>query len=138
MDTWDPKPSSPFRPISTNVPIIQISELLPRMAKRMDKLAIIRSIYTEENNHPQASYYAFTRQAQSMILSSAVRDAFNLYKEPEKIKAAYGRNGFGQSVLLAHRLAEAAAENRHAASPIGPRFPPHLLVADPRAQATSP
>src|SRR5262245_18987378 len=33
MDTWDPKPSSPFRPISTNVSGIQISELLPRVAK---------------------------------------------------------------------------------------------------------
>src|SRR6266540_1372260 len=60
MDTWDPKPSSPFRPISTNVAGIQISELLPRVAKRMDKLSIIRTMYTEENNHPQATYYAMT------------------------------------------------------------------------------
>jgi len=28
MDTWDPKPNSPFRPISTNVAGIQVSELL--------------------------------------------------------------------------------------------------------------
>jgi hypothetical protein len=54
-------------------------------------------MYTEENNHPQA----FTQQAQNMILSPAVRDAFDLAKESEKIKDAYGRNGFGQSLLLA-------------------------------------
>ena len=60
MDTWDPKPNSPFRPISTNVAGIQVSELLPRVAKRMDKLSIIRTMVTEENNHPQASYYAMT------------------------------------------------------------------------------
>jgi hypothetical protein len=223
MDTWDPKPSSPFRPISTNVAGIQISELLPRVAKHLDKLAIIRTMYTEENNHPQASYYAmtghrpnpamefpsfgsiltkemgprgdvpphiltpqwesdrqyeeyfksaflgaeydplvvpdpnskdfklpdlslpksisperlqdrraflelvdrryrertetaakgdgdtFARQAQNMILSPAVRDAFDLSKESEKLKDAYGRHGFGQSVLLARRLVEAGS-----------------------------
>src|SRR5438094_217555 len=50
IDTWDPKPNSSFKPISTSVPGIQISELLPRVARRMDKLAIIRSMHTEENN----------------------------------------------------------------------------------------
>src|SRR5687767_4124372 len=52
MDTWDPKPSSSFKPISTNVAGIQISELFPKIATRMDKLAIIRSIHSGENNHP--------------------------------------------------------------------------------------
>ncbi len=35
----------PYRPISTNVPGIQISEHMPRCAKIMDKLAPIRSLY---------------------------------------------------------------------------------------------
>src|SRR5947209_9767366 len=35
--TWDPKSNSGFKPISTNVPGIQISELLPQVAKRMNK-----------------------------------------------------------------------------------------------------
>src|SRR5262245_13886531 len=60
VDTWDPKRNSLFRPISTNVSGIQVSELLPRVSKKMDKLSIIRSMFTEENNHPQAIYYAFT------------------------------------------------------------------------------
>ena len=51
IDTWDPKPNSSFKPISTNVPGIQISELLPKMSRKMDKLAVIRSMHTEENNH---------------------------------------------------------------------------------------
>ncbi len=51
LDTWDPKPDaprefrSPFRPIRTNVPGIEISELFPRMAKHADKYALIRSVY---------------------------------------------------------------------------------------------
>lgn len=216
MDTWDPKRNSPFRPISTNVAGIQVSELLPRVAKKMDKLSIIRTMFTEENNHPQATYYAFTghrpnpamefpsfasviakemgsrnavppyvmtndrkfgkaaflgaeydpmvvpdpsakdfklpdlslpkgmtmerladrrsflnlvdqhyrmkakiaeqgekdpfiQQAQNMILSPAVREAFDLSRESEQTKDTYGRHGFGQSVLLARRLVEAGS-----------------------------
>src|SRR6516164_7689884 len=39
MDTWDPKPNSAFKPISTKVPGVQISELFPKIAQHMDKLA---------------------------------------------------------------------------------------------------
>src|SRR6266851_5747714 len=60
MDTWDPKPSSAFKPISTKVSGIQLSELFPRVARQMNKLAIIRSMRTEEDNHLQATHYAVT------------------------------------------------------------------------------
>ena len=62
VDTWDPKSNSSFKPISTNVAGIQVSELLPRTAQHMDKLAIVRSMQTEEDNHPQGTYYALTGQ----------------------------------------------------------------------------
>jgi hypothetical protein len=48
IDTWDPKPDaasehrSPFKPISTNVPGIHVTELLKQTAKHMDKLTLIR------------------------------------------------------------------------------------------------
>ncbi len=41
----------PFKPISTNVPGIQICEHLPRLAGMMDKLAIIRSIVGASGGH---------------------------------------------------------------------------------------
>ncbi len=223
IDTWDPKSNSNFRPISTNVPGIQISELLPRMAKKMDKFAIVRSMHTRGNDHPQATHYvvtgheinpamqfpslgaiitkemgprnavpahvlvpkwergrqyedyfraaflggdydpmcipdpakpdfqvtdlslpksvsqqavdsrsaflkvidqryrslnetvehtdmdAFSAQAWKMILTPAVRDAFDLSKEPEKLKERYGKDSIGQSALLARRLVEAGS-----------------------------
>lgn len=52
MDSWDPKPEapvdhrSPFKPISTNVPGIQFSSLLPMTSQHADKLAIVRSMTT--------------------------------------------------------------------------------------------
>jgi hypothetical protein len=51
LDTWDMKPDAPvevrgkFKPIRTNVPGIQICEHFPRMAKMMDKVALIRSLH---------------------------------------------------------------------------------------------
>ena len=35
----------PFKPIETNVPGIQISEIFPKMAKHADKFSLVRSVY---------------------------------------------------------------------------------------------
>ncbi len=66
IDLWDPKPDAgseirgPFTPIRTNVPGIHISELLPRMAKRMDKVALIRSVHHEHSSHNGGMYWSTT------------------------------------------------------------------------------
>jgi hypothetical protein len=48
LETWDPKPGTPtggpFRAIPTTVPGVHISELLPRMARVMHHLALVRSV----------------------------------------------------------------------------------------------
>lgn len=50
LDTFDLKPDAPdnirgkFRPIKTNVPGVEISEHLPRLAKCADKFAIVRGV----------------------------------------------------------------------------------------------
>ena len=46
-------------------------------------------------------------QALDMLLSPAVRDAFNLEKEPHRLREKYGMHICGQSVLMARRLTEA-------------------------------
>lgn len=55
LESWDPKPNTPFggpfRAIQTTVPGIQVSELLPRTARQMRHLAIIRSLHTQDNSH---------------------------------------------------------------------------------------
>lgn len=47
-----------FQPINTNVPGIDICELMPRTAKMMDKLAIIRSLVGSEGRH--SAFQAWT------------------------------------------------------------------------------
>lgn len=46
-------------------------------------------------------------KAFDLILSGKAREAFDLTKEPDKVRDRYGRHTFGQSVLLARRLIEA-------------------------------
>ena len=54
LETWDPKPDAPsevrgpFGSIATRCPGVRISEHLPRLAMRMDRLAIVRSVHHEE------------------------------------------------------------------------------------------
>ena len=46
-------------------------------------------------------------QAYTLMSSEKARQAFELHREPEKIREKYGMNRFGQSCLLARRLIEA-------------------------------
>jgi len=57
QDTWDMKPNAPrelrgeFSPIATSVPGIQVCEHLPRLARHIDKFAIVRSIVDSFGQH---------------------------------------------------------------------------------------
>jgi uncharacterized protein (DUF1501 family) len=48
-----------------------------------------------------------SRRAHDLLASTATRDAFNLDREPRKVRDAYGRFPFGRNCLLARRLVEA-------------------------------
>lgn len=64
IDLWDLKPNAgddvrgPYKPIGTNVPGIQISELLPELAKRADKYAIVRSVNHKHGGHNSGMYWS--------------------------------------------------------------------------------
>jgi hypothetical protein len=66
MDTFDMKPDAPaeyrgeFNPIETNVPGIQISEHLPKLAKCMDKFVILRGVTHTLAAHELGSQYVNT------------------------------------------------------------------------------
>ncbi len=53
LDTWDMKPDAPsairgpYRPIKTNVPGVEVSEIFPRLARHADKYAILRTLHHE-------------------------------------------------------------------------------------------
>ncbi len=68
MDIWDLKPESeknggPFKPIDTSAPGVKISEHMPRVAKQMHHLSIVRSLDSKEGNHERGNYMMHTGYA---------------------------------------------------------------------------
>ncbi len=63
VDTYDLKPEAPaeyrgeFKPIKTNVPGMDICELLPLQAKIADKLAIVRNMEFKQQGHTAPELY---------------------------------------------------------------------------------
>jgi hypothetical protein len=59
LETWDPKPGrptgGPFKSIPTVVPGVHICELLPKMAKLMDRVGLVRGLDTKIGDHGQAA-----------------------------------------------------------------------------------
>ncbi|MSR32457.1 MAG: DUF1501 domain-containing protein [Gemmataceae bacterium] len=57
LETWDMKPSAPveirgdFKPIATSLPGCQVNEHLPRIARIMDKVTVVRSLTHPWNFH---------------------------------------------------------------------------------------
>src|SRR5580765_192723 len=69
LDIWDPKPDAPdnirgdFAPIKTAITGVQVSEVMPNLAKVLDKTTLIRSVsYTPAGlfNHTAAIYQMMT------------------------------------------------------------------------------
>lgn len=66
LDTYDPKPDAPgevrgeYRTIPTVVPGVRVCEHLPRMARVMDRVALVRSLHHPMRNHNSAAAEALT------------------------------------------------------------------------------
>lgn len=64
METLDPKPGhkngGPTKAIKTSVPGIELSENLPRIAKQMNDVSLIRSMNTREGDHGRATQLMMT------------------------------------------------------------------------------
>jgi hypothetical protein len=60
------KPGKPtggeFKETQTNVPGLRFSEYLPKLAKQADKLAVVRSVSTNEGDHARGTYLVRTGQ----------------------------------------------------------------------------
>ena len=107
LESWDPKPRTdtggPFRAIPTSVPGIHICELLPETAKQMHRLALVRGLNTNENDHGKGSYIMHTGRRQDPALDyphiGSVAAKFLAPAEdplPAYIHITPGGNGFSK------------------------------------------
>lgn len=66
LDTFDPKPDapaeyrSPFAPIATQLPGVQFTELLPKIAQRNDRFSLVRTMVSSNGAHPGAGTVGLT------------------------------------------------------------------------------
>ena len=69
---------------------------LDQMQRFTDKLA----------EDPAVTFDQYLQQSVQLVLSPKAQAAFDLAREDEKIRDSYGRNDFGQRLLMARRLVE--------------------------------
>lgn len=66
IDLFDMKPEAPaeirgpFVPVSTKVPGVRISELLPHLSQHTNKIGFIRSVTHSDNNHSTSAHWMMT------------------------------------------------------------------------------
>lgn len=72
-----------------------------RLARRVDDTARLA-----EQELAAAELDSFQQRAYSLVTGSAAREAFDLSKEPDKVRDTYGRDGWGSAFLLGRRLLE--------------------------------
>src|SRR5262249_6763707 len=62
--TPDPPPTirGEFRPIAPTVPGVRLAELMPRLARQMDRLCLLRAVSTGDNAPSSSGYYMMTGQ----------------------------------------------------------------------------
>lgn len=79
-----------------------------RFARRQSALASINQRFGALTNADGvAAMDTFYERAYNLLGSSEAREAFDLGKEDDKMKDAYGKNQAGQRLLMARRLVEA-------------------------------
>ena len=65
-ETWDPKDGAPvevrgeFHSIASSVPSIRVGELMPRTAKLLDRICVLRAVSTDDNAHSSSGYWMLT------------------------------------------------------------------------------
>jgi hypothetical protein len=138
QDTWDPKPEAPaeyrgeFRPIPTSVPGYQICEHLPRLARQMHRLAVIRSMTHPDVNHTTATSYLLTGRG---VLPGAPRNEDWPNYGAVLARLGRGRGPLPPFVSMMPKVPDGAprfVEESHGqgAGWLGPMFEPFRIDAD--------
>src|SRR5262249_33563803 len=79
-----------------------------RLGRRKDLLQSLHSIRRDIDTRGDISGLdTFYRDAMEMVTDTKAQKAFDIAKEPMKLRERYGRHDLGQSCLLARRLVEA-------------------------------
>jgi hypothetical protein len=77
IDLWDMKPAAPaeyrgyWRPIATNAPGLQITEMFPKQAKIADKFSIVRTLHHDDGDHIGSAHILLTGRVGPTVANQA-------------------------------------------------------------------
>jgi len=143
LDTLDPKPESPtevrgeFSSISTSIPGIVVCEHLPRLARKLDRWALIRTLAHREHNHLLATHVALTGRPTPLPRGGSDLDRVESRNDFPNFASALGyirprNDGIPSGVSLPNYLIEGPLTwpGQHAGF-LGPSYDPWQIQGDP-------
>ena len=138
VDMFDMKPDAPeairgpHKPIPSNVPGVHVSEHLPRVAKIMDKVTLIRSMTHTMKNHNSASYYALTGHAPP-VDDIRLKDTLDLFPAYGSVVDALAPSTgeIPTSVSFPYLIRDGAVTPGQHASFLGKAHDPFFFSQDP-------
>src|SRR3954463_9636751 len=147
IDIWDPKPDAPsnirgeFKPIKTNVPGIWLSEVMPLLAKQMDKATLVRSLsYTPAGlfNHTAAIYQMITGYTPDKVSPSGQLEPPNPHDYPtagsQIAKLRPPKDAMLPFVMMPRPLQESNVIGKGGtAGFLGAAYDPYFFFKDPNA-----
>src|SRR5206468_1674161 len=138
IDMFDRKPDAPegirgpLSSISSCVPGLPLCEGLPRVAKIMDKVTLIRSVHHTMKNHNSASYYALTGKEPPSD-DQRLRDSLELFPAYGSVvdKLAPVNGDMPTFVAYPHVIADGSITPGQHASFLGKAHDPLFFTQDP-------
>jgi hypothetical protein len=135
LETWDPKPEAPaevrgpFQSIATRCAGVWICEHLPRMALRMDRLALVRSVHHDTAPIHEAGYQLL----QTGRLCCAGEESPHFGSVVARLKGA--RDGVPPSVIIPGPITSTGIDipRGQSAGWLGDGFQPWQVAAEPSA-----
>lgn len=138
LDTFDMKPNapdtirSPYKPISTTVPGMQMCEHFPRLAKQAHKLCLIRTMTHTMKNHASAGYYAISGHEPPSD-DQRLRESLSMYPGYGSVvdKLLPNQNGMPTYVSYPHVIRDGSIVPGQGASFLGKAHDPFFFSEDP-------
>jgi hypothetical protein len=141
VDMFDMKPDAPegirgpHKPIASSAHGIQVSELLPKTAKIMDKVTLIRSMTHTMKNHNSAAYYALSGHAPPSD-DQRLRDSLELfpgYGSVVDALAPLAGSEIPTAISYPYVIADGSTTPGQHASFLGKAHDPLLFLEDPNS-----
>ena len=143
LDTFDMKPGAPdgmrseFKPISSNLPGVNLTEHLPEFSKILGEFAQVRSVHHRMKNHNSATYYSLTGHVPP-IDDIRLRDTQELYPSYGSTVSKFAPvsdPAVPTHVSYPHLLRDGSVTPGQTASFLGKEFDPFFVNSDPNSKS---